>query len=157
MIRHRQQSHVPGLTPGNCIQCCLAGILDEPLLDRIPHVAWLHADFTDDPAVTGNPHAWWGILRNTVADYGCGLHCISSDNREEPLPADTFPLSKHVADGSVLVGAIGCGPSPRGPWGHAVIVDEHGHLLHDPNRSDVGVPFLDEVWLIVGEAQEVAA
>lgn len=157
MIRHRQQPHVPGLTPGNCVQCCIASILDEPVLDRIPHVAWLDPKFSDDSDVAANPHAWWGILQDAVARYGCTLHCVGSPSRAEALGEEMFPLSRLVSDTHELVGAIGCGSSPRGPWGHAVVVDEHGQLLHDPHPSGVGVPFLDEAWLIIRPAGDEVA
>lgn len=88
------------------------------------------------------------MIIDTVRGYGCDIRVISTDDRATPLPADTFPLTRHVPAGHELVGVVGCGSSPRGPWGHAVIVDRHGALLHDPHRSQRGVPFLDEVWLL---------
>lgn len=149
MIRHRQTPHVPGVRPGNCIQVCLAGIFDEPVLGRIPHVAWLDPEFG-----VPNKFAWWGVIVDTVRRYGCDIWVASSADRQTPLPPDSFPADDLLPAGQELVGVVGCGPSPRGPWGHAVIVDRDGELLHDPHPSGLGVPFLDELWLIT---RQVAA
>ena len=34
--------------------------------------------------------------------------------------------------------AIACGKSPRGPWGHAVVVFD-GRIIHDPHPSGAGL------------------
>lgn len=153
MIRHRQHPHRPSAgIPGNCLQVAIACVLDEPVLGRIPHFGQLDPAFAD----TANPHAWWAVLLDTVARYGCQLYTIADkDDWHRPIPDDVLPVTELLERSGItdeLVGVIGCGPSPRGPWGHATVVDINGMLLHDPHPSDAGVLWLDELYMITRSA-----
>lgn len=39
--------------------------------------------------------------------------------------------------------AIGVGPSPRGPWTHAVIIDNNYQIVHDPYEGGEPMESLD--------------
>ena len=122
---------------GNCYQAALASVLELPL-EQVPHFA------QDGERWQETSSAWLsaqGVIRSFYVD--------------EHLTRLTYPL--RVEPGTdfwgtpveSLVGALGAGPSPRGPWRHVVVLDpETGDMLHDPHPSGAGVLEVDEVELI---------
>jgi hypothetical protein len=88
----------------------VASLLDVEDYDSVPHFVEL-----DD---------WWGLTCSFVRER-TGKSVAWWDNPESiPLGIDLL---------------IGSGPSPRGNFWHAVIVDRQGNLVHDPHPSRAGV------------------
>ena len=124
---------------GNCYQAALASVLELPL-EQVPHFA------QDGERWQETSSAWLsaqGVIRSFYVD--------------EHLTRLTYPL--YVEPGSdwwgtsasgEIRGALGAGPSPRGPWRHVVVLDpETGDMLHDPHPSGAGVLEVDEVELLI--------
>jgi hypothetical protein len=97
---------------GNCWQACVASLLDLQL-DQVPHFAM------------ESPHSWFRSTRRFVFQHtGFDLGCF----------VPKFPLTE---PGQYV---IGVGPSPRGDFLHAVILDgTTGELAHDPHLSRAGL------------------
>jgi len=108
----------PGAPKGDCFRACLATILDLPIAE-VPHV------------VDGDDGAFLWVKRT----------------QEFLVPRGFFYLETPHIDWSWLQRpykpiVIGCGKSPRGPWGHAVVGEltrDGFTLLHDPHPSHVGL------------------
>ena len=101
---------------GNCYAAALASIIERPL------------SFVPNFAQHDERHRWWWESRHWLRRV-CDLDIVSTD--KDGLLGCSPPY------------AIGYGPSPRGPWGHAVVVDGQGNLVHDPHPSGDGVLSLD--------------
>lgn len=106
-------------TTGNCLQASFASLLGMPL-DDVPHFA----------AISGPD--WWPAIFRFIHESSDGkLQLCLRPLRfpvygEDDTPADR--LRGYV---------IGVGPSPRGDWDHAVILDAiTGELIHDPHPTD---------------------
>ena len=101
-----------GKPPGNCWQTCVASLLDLPLT-QVPHF------------IERAPRTWYRSTRRFVVKHtGMDLGCF----------APKFPLTE---PGQYV---IGVGPSPRGAFLHAVILDGvTGALMHDPHHSRAGL------------------
>lgn len=122
---------------GNCYQAALASVLELPL-EQVPHFA------QDGERWQETSSAWLsaqGVIRSFYVD--------------EHLTRLTYPL--YVEPGTdfwgtpadSIIGVLGAGPSPRGPFRHVVVLDpETGDMLHDPHPSGAGVLEVDEVELI---------
>jgi len=101
-----------GKRPGNCWQACVASLLDLPL-DQVPH-------FIEVSPRTWERHTRRFVFEHTGLDLGCFL--------------PEFPLTE---PGQYVIGS---GPSPRGDFLHAVILDgATGALAHDPHPSRAGL------------------
>lgn len=113
--------------PGNCYQACLASII-EARLDTVPHIVALPGD-------------WYINVQLWTLQQGL-MHTVVD-------PSDRDRLAAIHAAGRVL-GVIGAGPSPRGPFQHAVILDpETLQLTHDPHPSRKGlteVQIIEVIW-----------
>lgn len=113
-----------GRPVGNCFQACVASMLELPL-DEVPHFA---QDSGDD---------WYDDTRNFVREHsGMDFGCFVPG-----FPHHTQP-DQYV---------IGSGPSPRGDFLHAVILDGiTGGLVHDPHFSRDGLagPVVDVIGFV---------
>lgn len=113
--------------PGNCYQACLATILDLPLT-AVPHIVTLRG-------------TWWV----NVAAWAHGRGLIHTF-----VEADDLKSLDTIRDLGAVLGIIGAGPSPRGPFHHAVVL--HPDTLdtaHDPHPSRKGVlnvDMLEVIW-----------
>lgn len=103
--------------PGNCYQACLASVMEDSL-ENIPHIAemsytwWLNA------------HAW-AHSRGLIDTF---------------LGIDDKKLYDELREIGDVVGVIGSGPSPRGNFYHAVVLDSDTlEIVHDPHPSRSGV------------------
>lgn len=124
---------------GNCYQAALASVLELPL-EQVPHFA------QDMERWQETSSAWLsarGIIRSFYVD--------------ENLAGLTYPLYIEAgsdwwgtpASGAIL-GVLGAGPSPRGPFRHVVVLSpESGLMIHDPHPSGAGVLEVDEVELLI--------
>ena len=124
---------------GNCYQASLASVLELPL-EQVPHFA------QDGERWQETSSAWLsaqGVIRSFYVD--------------EHLTRLTYPL--YVEPGSdwwgtpasgAILGVLGAGPSPRGPFRHVVVLSpESGLMIHDPHPSGAGVLEVDEVELLI--------
>jgi len=119
MIPHTQQiladpargdGHDAEGRPGDCWKACVASLLDVQDYDSVPHFVALED--------------WWGeTVKYVWAETGKSLRKWR-DPAFIPEGLDYF---------------IGTGPSPRGDFYHAVIVDRDGNLVHDPHPSRLGI------------------
>lgn len=103
---------------GNCFATAIASILELPL-------RWV-PNFADQ---YGPPKSvWWTECRRWLRSE-CDIDLVSTD----PTP-EAFA---HYCQGVGFV--IGGGPSPRGAWGHVVVLSPDGELAHDPHPSGAGL------------------
>lgn len=117
---------------GDCLVCCIASVTEVPY-DEIPHFAEYGP-------------AWWERWRMWARER-LGLDVatlVPVEGRIEQF-VDGDPAEMTI---------IACGPSPRrrdgdGRTRHAVVVDGHLALLHDPHPSRAGLPSVDELYLFV--------
>lgn len=111
---------------GDCVRACLASLLEVPL-KYVPHVI-------EHPE-------WWTCARLAVRDLTDGeKDLIGVDDRNQVI---------------VPMPVIASGPSPRGDWLHAVIVDSAtGKLLHDPHPSRAGLAGEPQDYILVVDAWE---
>jgi hypothetical protein len=111
---------------GDCLRACLATLLELPS-KYVPHVV-------EHPE-------WWMCARFAVLDLTDGakdLICVE-DRAQIVMP----------------VPVIASGPSPRGDWLHAVIVDSAtGALLHDPHPSRAGLAGEPQDYIVLVDAWE---
>lgn len=115
-------------SPGNCTQAAVATLTGLGL-DDVPHFVGL---------TLGDPRgdAWFHVLDTWSRDrFGIAWLPV------EPLSILDQPFS--VPRSRVLF--LGGGPSPRGPWGHSVVVDANLDLVWDPNPGGEGVVFVDSL------------
>jgi hypothetical protein len=120
----RGDGHDADGNPGDCLRTAVACLL-EVSYRAVPHFAQ-HV-------------GWWDCMRRWARGRGVDVACIP------------------VVDGSVRYGfedpppaslrMLGCGPSPRGPFWHVVLVDLDLHLVHDPHPSDAGLVEVAEVFV----------
>ncbi len=101
---------------GNCMAACLASLLEIPLHSAI--------DTTSDACRAD----WEGSIGRWLADRGLKLEDIWPDESEPAELADAY--------------SIGSGPSPRGPFWHAVVC-KSGRMVFDPHPSDDGLVSLE--------------
>ena len=131
----RSDGHDADGNPGNCYQAAIASTLNLDL-SEVPHFATFADDWVERSAL------WFldrGLIRSfhTPALLAWPLHVE---------PGDDF-WGHRV---SHVVGAIGAGPSPRGPFRHCIVLDpESGRMAHDPHPSGAGITEVDEVELIL--------
>lgn len=122
---------------GNCYQAALASVLELPL-EQVPH-------FAQDGVHRCESSGEWLTARGLVRSFYDGDARLALRYPLRVEPGTDFwgtPVES-------LVGALGAGPSPRGPWRHVVVLDpETGDMLHDPHPSGAGVLEVDEVELI---------
>ena len=96
--------------PGDCWRACIASLLEVEDYDSVPHFVAMDE--------------WWRETCAYVWDRTGKALMKWRDHRFLPDDIELF---------------IGTGPSPRGAFHHAVIVDREGNLVHDPHPSGLGV------------------
>ncbi|BCW61862.1 hypothetical protein [Arthrobacter sp. StoSoilB22] len=111
----RGDGHDANGIPGDCWKACIASLLDVEDYDSVPHFVGLED--------------WWGETYTYVWE-------------KHQLSLRKWRDAQHIPPGLELF--IGVGPSPRGDFHHAVIVDRAGKLVHDPHPSDLGILNVEE-------------
>lgn len=129
MMRRETQAHtdIGGDVPGDCWRTAIACLLDIPR-DDVPHFL----AHEDDPDGNG----WWAETVAFVEQHRPGW---TLQNYEPLFPVYAQPevAPQHV---------IGVGPSPRGDFLHAVIVDAiTGETVWDvhPSRAGLAGPLVE--------------
>jgi hypothetical protein len=103
-------------TPGDCLRACVASLFALPLGD-VPHFA------VSD--------TWWDDVQVWVDETSGGRLRIVCAHPDLPVYGPGVWWPEHV---------IASGPSPRGDYLHAVLVDaKTGVLAHDPHPSGDGL------------------
>lgn len=118
--------------PGNCTQAAVASLLELPL-DDVPHFVGLTIG---DP----RPGAWFPVLQSWSIDT-FGFTWIF-------VPPDELAGVEWTCDPAELT-FLGGGRSPRGPWGHSIVVDGRCELVWDPSPQGGGVAELWDVYVPV--------
>ena len=106
----RGDGHDTNGVPGDCWKACIATLLGVTDYDSVPHFV-AHED-------------WWGETHSYVWTQTGKVLQKWRDPKFIPEGLEFF---------------IGTGPSPRGDFHHAVIVDREGNLVHDPHPSGLGI------------------
>jgi len=135
VIRHTQtitaerpDGHNAEGIPGDCFRTAVASMLDLAIED-VPHFM-VFAD-------------WWGAARRWARERG-------GDFAYLPIPVPEYgeeawavmqDWTRDHPDAKVILS----GPSPRGPFWHAVVGDTHLETHHDPHPSRAGLLEVGEV------------
>jgi hypothetical protein len=110
----------PGPDCGNCLQACVASILELDLED-VPNFAEVEGE-----------HGWWQALQDFVTERGFFLYALDP---EHGAPEDTYYLA--------------VGDSPRGDFNHVVVANGTA-IVHDPNPTGEGLKgYAKEMFLFV--------
>lgn len=104
--------------PGDCWKACIATLLQIPDYDSVPHFV-------------ASGESWWQETYEYV--YHQTNKSLMKWRDEKYIPTDQEMF-------------VGVGPSPRGDFYHAVLVDRHGKLIHDPHPSRMGVVDVEEFY-----------
>lgn len=115
----RQDGHDENGVAGDCLRACIATTLDCDLLD-VPHFADIDGEAPNGWGLWFLAWRAWMVARN-------GMDVAAIESLESIL--------EWGGQEAVVAG----GPSPRGPFGHVVVVDRNGDLLHDPHPSRLGL------------------
>lgn len=118
-IRRRDGHTIDG-TPGDCLRASVATVLRLPY-DDVPHFAMFR-------------RTWWETMRLHAQRFGLDWACVVD------LSTTKIPPGESV---------IACGPSPRGPFWHAVVADRTGRVIHDPHPSRAGLASVEEFLVLV--------
>lgn len=122
----RGDGHTSGGIPGDCVRACISTLTGVPY-ERVPHFA-LYV-------------SWWTRMRNWARTYDIDISYVEN-------ALDLKDVLIRPGNGLFM----GCGPSPRGPFRHCVIVDADLCVVWDPNPTVMpGDPPIevDEVFVIV--------
>jgi hypothetical protein len=126
----RNDGHAADGTPGDCMRAALATILGVDLHD-VPHVVMFSQ--------------WWDEARRTVGRHMKGWDIGCWDEFSWPFYTSAGADANAYAPPFV----IGAGPSPRGPFGHVVILDATtGEMVHDPHPSRAGILQVEAVYAL---------
>lgn len=109
---------------GNCQSAAIASILDLPLSEVI--------DTASDEC---RANGFWESIEDWLADRGLKTVWV-------------FPHREGAQDRLRGVYSIGSGPSPRGPFWHAVVC-KNGVMVFDPHPSDDGLLSIERHSLFV--------
>lgn len=109
---------------GNCQSAAMASILDLPLSEVIDTAS-------DECRAAG----FWEAIARWLANRGLKIVRV-------------FPGKEGAQDRLRGIYSIGCGPSPRGPFWHAVVC-KNGVMVFDPHPSDDGLLSIERHDLIV--------
>jgi len=106
-------------TSGNCLQASFASLI-ETALEEVPHFALMEGD------------DWWYAQFRFIHEWSKGALQLGLRPRSFPVYSEDDAAEDHARRY-----VIGCGPSPRGDWHHAVVLDaQTGYLAHDPHPTD---------------------
>lgn len=127
---------------GNCWQAALASLLETDI-DAIPYFTAVHGpDHPDEGPV------WWETARCWLREtYGLDLAYFDRAKFSTPRSA----LVQEPPPGWACIAG---GWSPRGDFGHVVLVDVDGCLVHDPHPSGEGLVGDPHGWDILVRAEE---
>lgn len=117
---------------GNCMSAALASILDLPLAEVI--------DLASDEVREG-PRGFFASIDDWLGDRG--LKFVSWWDHPNDDELDRSAMREALAGRY----SIGSGPSPRGPFHHAIIC-KSGRMVWDPHPSDDGVTRIEHHQLI---------
>lgn len=107
---------------GNCLQACVASVLDKKLED-VPDFLKLYGP------------RWFPELRTWLGQFGKHAAYVSTANS---LISHVYPHELHW---------IGVGDGPRGVR-HAVVC-LHNEVVHDPHPSREGLPEIEDALIII--------
>lgn len=114
---------------GDCYRTALAGALGRPR-DTVPH-------FVNMPTV--DAEWWWELQRWTREEYG---RCVYGWQPDKWLEHRAAPETRYPGGRPYVVVS---GPSPRGPFHHAVVADLDLNIVHDPHPLGMGLTRIDLV------------
>lgn len=117
----RGDGHDADGNPGDCMRAAVASMLGEQYED-VPHFAQ-HV-------------GWWDCMRRWARGRGGDFTCVIPEHGS---------IRHAMSDPSASLVVLGCGPSPRGPFWHTVLVDADLNLVHDPHPSGAGLVEVREV------------
>lgn len=121
----RPDGHSAAGIPGDCFRACLA-MLAGTALEDAPH-AVLYV-------------SWFDVARRFIREHLPGLDLLCYD----------WDGSSSLYRDGVARPVIAGGPSPRGPFHHAVIANSvDGSLWHDPHPSRAGLLAIDSAIALV--------
>lgn len=118
----RGDGHDANGVPGDCWKACIASLMDVEDYESVPHFVAL-----DDWFVETYRYVW-------------DVHGLSLRK---------WRNAANIPDGPEFF--IGVGPSPRGDFHHAVIIDRAGNLIHDPHPSKLGILEVEEFFAPITE------
>lgn len=127
-------------TVGDCFRACIATILGLPRED-VPHFVKLGTadDGTDIRDDDGQPR-WANLTQAWLAERGLTFYYWDI--------GEAAPAANRIEQ-SAYPHIILSGPSPRGPFPHAIVGDnETGEPVHDPHPSRDGILGCDSVFII---------
>lgn len=116
----RNDGHDANGRPGDCWKACVASLLGVEDYDSVPHFVELDN--------------WWA----ETYQYIWKQSRKSLNHWRDPKYAPSY-----------LQLFIGAGPSPRGPFHHAVLVDREGKLVHDPHPSRAGLLQVEDYYGLI--------
>lgn len=121
LLAEREDGHTRDGLPGNCIQACVASLLNLTL-DEVPHFAV----YTD----------WFGAMRRWARERDGDFTYFPF-----PVPEEYAETWEIWADWGRANNAhvILSGPSPRGPFWHVVVGNVDREVVHDPHPSRAGL------------------
>jgi hypothetical protein len=115
----RDDGHDAAGTPGDCWRTCIANLLElDP--DDVPNFV--------------ERLSWMDAARLWLADYGLSVG--------QALDYGVWPTAAaFLADDTTRPSGVFVviGPSRRGPWRHAVLMDHNLELVHDPHPDGSGI------------------
>lgn len=131
MIPVRQTKFVDTDGMGNCQSACMASILELPL-----------SEVLDTATKEVRDRGFWRSVNEWLAERNLRIESYYPNHMKE-LPKGIY--------------SIGCGPSPRGDYWHAVVC-KNGIMVWDPHPSDDGVLSIERYDVIVkkGEDDEIS-
>lgn len=125
---------------GDCMRACLASLLNLDY-ELVPNLAAIEAD----------GGRWFKVMTDFLFAHRYRFVGTYSNMGQELKLADYMEVYRRSpgVGGLYMAG----GPSKRVWEGgvtctHAVIIDQVGHLIHDPHPSRAGVKFIDHVSMI---------
>lgn len=119
----------PG-TRGDCLSACIASVL-ELEAGSVPTFG----------APDDEPGTWYAPLQRWLLDRG--LRAVFANG-------DVILTAFDVRD---PIYCVASGPSPRGDWGHSIVVSVHRdgstRIAHDPHPSRSGLKKIEDYMLLV--------
>lgn len=130
----RRDGHTADGMAGDCLRTAIAGALGLER-DTVPH-------FVSMPTVSAE--WWWELQRWAREQLGDVIVYAWSPERWREVAAD-YDLSYPGGRPFTVIG----GPSPRGPFDHAMVGDLDLEPVHDPHPLGMGLRRVDEVYAFV--------
>lgn len=114
----RNDGHDVNGVVGDCLKTCVVNMLRYYDYDEVPHFA----HYKD----------WWAAMRRWARSEGFdfGFGC------------PPYSVLKHFTSADLLIAS---GPSPRGDYWHAILVDGNLEMVHDPHPSRTGILSVEDL------------